>query len=175
MQEEMPDSRLRHARPKHIRLLLFIAIGILATIAICLGYLTFNNSGPIPRHYRKGLDFAIYYPTRLPEGYSVDGASLERKGDSILFSIHTPNGKNIVVSQQKTPPGGIPRESSPAPFQVPGEKSFSTAIGLAHIGLWGDKYVSDIATAEGTWLILNVTGFTAKEAIAVTQSFTKIK
>lgn len=131
------------------------------------------TSGPIPRAYRKGLDFALYYPTRLPPGYSVDQHSFKRQGTVLIFSIAAPNGKNIAASEQALPINGPAHQATAAPVQIPGEKHFTTSIGDAHISLWGDKYVSDVITDQ-TWLILNVTGFTADEATAITQSFTKL-
>lgn len=159
------------------RLWLLVGAGLVIVLSASLGgYLLFiRDTGLIPRQYRKGLDFTMYYPTRLPSGYEVDRTSFERKDSSIIFSIKAPKGKNIAVSLQAIPPGGAPQNTSSAPFEIAGEKTLNTAIGIAHITLWGTKYVSDIATSDGTWIILNVTSFTTQQAVEVTQSFTRIE
>lgn len=157
-------------------------IGIVAMIVVLCGIAAFlvltirQNSGPIPQKYTDGLTITLYYPTRLPAGYTVDRNSFERQEDTLIFSIASPKGRNVSVSQQAAP-ADVPTRTTtatPVPIALPGERNFYTTAGQAHIGLWGDKYVSDIITPNGTWIVLNVTGFSADEATAVSKSFTKL-
>lgn len=138
--------------------------------------LAVRDTGPIPRTYTRGLDITLYYPDRLPQGYTVDNSSFQRQDNVLIFSIKAPKGRNIAVSQQAAPADAPSVEKTGnTPFTMPGERSFTTGIGHVNISLWGNKYVSDISTTEGTWIILNTTGFTADEAAAVAKSFVKLQ
>lgn len=169
--------RQRNWRRRGLRGWPVILAGCVAVAVVGLAMVWFflvRETGPIPRQYRKGLSITLYYPYKLPDGYTVDKQSFKREGDVLIFSINAPNGKNIAVSEASVPAGGVPQADSPVPFEIAGERKLTTAIGAAHISLWGDKYVADIATPDGTWVILNVTGFTADQAAAVTNGFTKL-
>lgn len=164
------------AKPKRRRGLLILVLT--TAVVLILGVFLYwffmvRDTGPIPRKYTKDLNITLYYPTRLPKGYSVDPDSFERKEGSVIFSIVSAN-RTIGVSLQATPPNVPVRGASKAPISIPGERDFSTGIGQAHLGLWGKKYVSDIITPKGTWVILNVTGIPPEEAIKLTQSFTEL-
>lgn len=174
MQEEVPRGRTRSARARSMRFLLFFTIVVLAGIAIWLGYAAFNNSEPIPRHYRKGLDFSLYFPTQLPAGYYVDKKSFKREGNVLIFSITDKFGRTFGVSQQTAPPEALAAPQSNKPVTIPGEKNFELPIGKAHISLWGDKYVSDIVTNDGSWIIINVTSLDANQATSLTRRFVKV-
>jgi len=145
---------------------------LLVTIAGRL--LLVRDTGSIPYAYTRGLNFALYYPTALPHGYSLDQQSFKRQDDVLIYSIDTPLRKNIAVSEQALPASLPARQiSSTSPSQIMPEKQLSLKIGAAHIGAWGDTYVADIVT-DKTWIILNVTGITAEEAVDVARAFTKI-
>src|SRR5256885_1466002 len=71
--------------------------------AVAIWFIAIHDTKPIPRQYRKNLHFTLYYPTRLPEGYSVDPTSFQRQGNVLIFSIKAPHGKNVAVSEQAVP------------------------------------------------------------------------
>ena len=183
MYKRIVSRKLKHVRygcyvtilymSKRGRLLL--GGGLILMVLLFVGWFFFIRSvGPIPRTYRRGLDFALYYPTRLPNSYTVDGQSFKRKGNVLIFSILAPNGKNIAVSEQALPPeAASSHQTKPLPVKIAGEGQLTTNIGSARVSLWSDKYVADIVTDE-TWIILNVSGFTEDQAFAVAQSFTEL-
>lgn len=148
---------------------------LLVVIFLCVGWFFFvRDAGPIPRTYRKGLTFTLYYPTRLPTNYQVDRKSFKREGNVLIFSILAPHGKNIAVSEQALPAeAALRRTPSAIPVKIAGERELTTATGIIRVGLWHDKYVADIATDE-TWVILNVRGFTEDQALSVAQAFTEL-
>jgi len=137
-------------------------------------FIVVRASGPIPHTFTKGIQYTLYYPTQLPAGYHVDPASFQRAGDVLIYSIKAPGGRTVAVAEQTKPADAPVHDTSSKPVTLPGERSFDTTIGKAYISLWGSRYVSDITTPSGTWVILNVTGFTTDEAVKVTQSFTEL-
>ncbi len=161
-------------RSQKILLAALALASLLALISLGLWFSAARqNDGLIPRKYRSGLQYALYYPTRLPPGYQVDQTSFKREGDVLIFSIKRAGRKSMVVSQQGLPADQPTHEISKGQGQVNGsggERNFQTAVGNVHIGLWGDKYVADIITGD-SWIIINATGYTADEAAAVAKTF----
>jgi hypothetical protein len=153
--------------------IVFMIGGILVLSGFLTYLLVFYDAGPIPKKYKQGLNFSLYYPESLPARYSVDQTSFKREGDVLIFSIKNNGGKNIAVSQQALPSEGVAHQENNAPLSIPGERVFTTSIGQVHLGLWGDKYVADIVTPK-TWVILNVTGLTADQATAVAKTFREL-
>lgn len=172
------EEASRPVKSSHVRHWLSIAAGTTALLIGLMAWwqLTARDTGPIPRTYAQHVSYPLFYPTRLPAGYMVDRNSFETRDKSVLiFSIKASDGRTIAVAQQAKPPDAPIHSKSSTPIKVPGERTFTTGIGDAYVSLWGDKYVADISTAAGTWIILNVTHFTADEAAAVAQSFTQVR
>ena len=173
MEETVTPKHAHRMRQWFIRILVVVVTLLLG--GFFWWFFAIRDSGPIPRTYTKGLDFSLYYPTRLPTGYTVDHQSFEVRDKSILvFSINAPNGRNIAVTEQLKPADAPVHSKNNVPIKTPGERAFNTGIGDAYISLWGDKYVADISTPTGTWIILNVTRFTVDEAMTIANSFTEI-
>lgn len=170
----MEEAHTPHTRRRRFIVGLSVACGVILLTGFPWWFFSIRDSGPIPRQYTKGVHYALYYPTRLPNGYHVDPASFQRKDNVLIFSIIAPGGRNIAASLQPAPPDAGQRSKKGLPISLPGERDFETPTGHAYIGLWGKNYVADIVTKENTWIILNVTGFTADEAESVTQSFTAL-
>ncbi len=169
------DERLkilwRHVRKPYV---LAALIGV-AMLSVAVGIIFLNrDNGPFPPSITKKVEFQLYYPSRLPTGFSVDKESFSFKDGVAIFTIRTPYNRSVSVSQQAAPADAPVQQSlAPgAPVQIPGERSFPTNIGQGHIGLWGENYVADITTEE-TWIIINVTGLTADQAMPLAQSFRK--
>lgn len=167
----MMDSNLRGV---YVLACLAIIVGVVAGGAWAVQYYR-NDAGLIPGKYSRGLNFPLYYPTNLPDGYAVDRASFKRQGNVLIFNITAPTGQNIAVSEEALPKNLNLTQSQPqAPVALPDQRNFTTAIGAAHINLWGDRFVSNVVTNK-TWVVLNVTGFKIDDAQKVTQAFTELQ
>lgn len=139
---------------------------------------TFATRKPIPIPYsiRRQLKYRLYYPIHLPAGFRVDNKSFQVRNGVLIFNISSDYGNIISVTEETLPTDVAVQElnnASKAPIQITGEKDFFTPVGHAHIGLWGVNYVSDIV-ANGTWIIINVTGYPVDRATQVTQSFSAL-
>lgn len=168
------------SRPKLQKRYFAIAGGIIIIASLVAGGMAWKQhvadaNNPIPKSARKGLTFQLYYPTKLPAGYTVKKDSFENKDGSLIFYILTPDNKEVGVSEQPLPSGVTLPQSNSGPIKVPGEADFVSAIGHAHISIEGKNYVSETVTQGGVWIILNVSGLTLKDATALTQSFTQVR
>lgn len=177
VQWEAMEERVTPIQHYQKRRWLLIGVGGITAVIIFIAlwwFFAVRETGPIPRTYLKGLSFTPYYPASLPNGYAVDQKSFERKDGVLIFSITAPGNRNIAVAEQLKPADAPVHGKPNTPMPVAGERSFDTTAGQAYISLWGDKYVSDISAPNGTWIILNVTGFTADEATRITKSFVEL-
>jgi hypothetical protein len=170
--QALPDfmsRRLRTVRPHKALLLAGLAC---LTVCLLLGTLWIRaNAKPIPRKYRNGLTFPLYYPYHLPRGYSVDRSSFTRPQKAVLaFSINTPLKRNVAVTEERIPQGVTLTQSSPSGIDLPFLHNFTTGIGPAQVSLWGQNMVCSIVTTQ-TWIILNVTGLTTATSLSVAESF----
>jgi len=174
-----PSTAIQTIRPRRAKLYSLVSLGaavlVVAIVAVTGTVLRHPSSAasPIPMAYTSGLDFPLFYPTKLPAGYRVDKTSFQRKDGVLIFNIVAPNGKDLAVSEEASPSNAPVRNTSNSPSNIAGERAFDVAAGHAHIGLWGDKYVADIL-ADQTWIIINGTGFSADQLTPVTQSFHKL-
>ncbi len=150
---------------------LLVGMSTFALIVVGAGLLINAYRQPIPAQLRHGLNFPLYYPTGLPTGYAVDSTSFRRQDNVIIFAIKTPRSGTIAVSEAHLPIDlDLSVHQNPSGIKLPDEKNFTTSIGQAQMSLWGDKMVSSLVTQE-TWIILNVTGVSPRDAEAVTSSF----
>lgn len=177
---KLDNPQIASKRSTNFKIITLVASGIIITLGLVAGGLIWRQHivdarNPIPKAARKGLTFQLYYPTKLPEGYSVKEDSFENKDGSLIFYIISPDNKEIGVSEQPLPAGVTLPQSSNGPIKVPGEADFVSAIGHAHISIEGKNYVSETITQGGVWIIINVNGLTLTDATALTQSLTPVR
>jgi hypothetical protein len=76
------------------------------TMAIVIGGLVWmhynHHSEQLPSNLKKSVNFAVYYPSALPSGYSLDKKS-SSVDKGILFYSLSNNDKKISISEQAAP------------------------------------------------------------------------
>lgn len=159
---------------RRVRLLLrnrLAVVGIAVALLVLIGGgRLLLDVNPIPLRYRSGLSYGLYYPKQLPDGYQVKQGSFQRKGSVLIFTLSSPRGRAIAVSEEALPVGLNLSQSNSSGMQLPTDRNFTTGIGQASLSLWGANTVVSIQ-AGGTWLILNVSGVDPQTAIAIGSSF----
>jgi hypothetical protein len=130
-----------------------------------------TQTKPIPARYRQGLNYPLYYPANLPNGYGVDPTSFRRVDQVLIFHITTPSDKPITVSEQHMPSDlDLSQHPSPAGIPTPDQDNFTTSAGTAQTSFWGSNFVTSLVTPN-TWIIINVSGYTKEQAELIAQSF----
>lgn len=149
---------------------LAIFITILAVLFIFTGIF---KSNPIPENIRNKVDFATYYPSSLPEGYSINTASFETANNLLSYQITKGTNKTILVTQQKTPTNFNFTE-----FQtksIKNSRSVTTSTGnQAYIGLLEKNSIASLR-AESTWILLSTTSknVSVEDLEKIIKSFTQ--
>lgn len=101
-----------------------------------------DRAKPIPNNVRQSVSFPLYYPSSLPDGYSLDKGSIKVEGQ-IIFYLIASGSKKISISEQVVP--------NPAPDikNVQGNssiKKIDTSFGKAILGLYRGAPVAIMLT-----------------------------
>lgn len=99
-----------------------------------------NGAGFITPELRAKTNFPIYYPTKLPEGFSIDETSIALDED-VLFFTFTNKTQQVTVSQVAMP------DFDPG-LSWSGFEEMSLPVGKGYIGRNGGRSVALIATKK---------------------------
>lgn len=131
---------------------------LLALLAIAAGgsywYFVHNTAAaaPIPASIRSEVNFPLMYPSKLPNGFSIDKNSFSVKSGVVLFSANDANGTKIAFTVQ-------PRPSTFA-FDtfykqgLSGTTTFDTPVGQAAIGQANGHPLGSLTTDQ-SWLLVS--------------------
>jgi len=143
-------------QPKRLRprlTVVFIVLILLATAGV-YAYPKYANANPFPAGIRSNAGLSLFYPSKLPAGYTVDKTSINLSNGVLLYSAN--NGdKRLVFTLQKTPTA-----FDFANFykqQLTGDQQYQTPYGQATIGKNSNHYLGSL-TAGDTWLLLSSSG-----------------
>lgn len=132
-----------------------------------------NQPSPIPAAVRQQVDFPLYYPAHLPDGYSVSQVPTVSES-VVVMTVETPSGNNIYISQQAAPTGFDYQKFLSSELKRPQE--VSTSIGVGYIGGPVGRVLGSILTSK-TWLLANanLVGSTESEIKEVLKSLSLAK
>jgi hypothetical protein len=85
---------------KHPALSIFAVVLALALYMVILNKNT--NSSPIPKSIGQSVGFPIYYPSKLPNGYSYEKDTVKVDNGIVFFELHSSN-RAITLSEQSAP------------------------------------------------------------------------
>lgn len=140
------------------------------------GWLYLKGKGepsPIPAAVRQQVDFPLYYPSRLPDGYAVSQTPTVSES-VVVMAVKTPSGNNVFISQQAAPTGLDYQKFLNDELKRPRE--YSTPAGVAYIGGPVGRMLGSILTSK-TWILLNasLSGNTENETKKVMASLELVK
>jgi hypothetical protein len=112
---------------------------------------------PFNKQLRAASDFALYYPTALPEGYGIKKDSVTTPTTGVVvYAITGESKSNITVSEQKLPQGLDLTNLLKSYKDV---TQTETPAGTAHIGVQtGEKNKQTLIAhivGSTTWMIVN--------------------
>lgn len=138
-------------RTKRTPLLILLAL-VVTTAGGSYWYFAHNTKVPIPASVRSEVNFPLMYPSKLPNGFSIDKNSFSVKSGVVLFSANDANGTKIAFTVQ-------PRPSTFAfdTFYKQGlsdATTFDTPVGQAAIGNVNGHPLGSLATDQ-SWLLVS--------------------
>ena len=128
--------------------IIFAVVVISALVLIYFLLKPQDLSRAIPLNIRNSASFDLYFPSKLPEGFSVKKDSIEYRG-GVLFTQFSDGDHTIFLSQQSKP------TNQPRLESLSGFKEFPLEIGQAVTGEQEGVSAVLINTASST---ITVTG-----------------
>ena len=137
-----------------------IYAGLIAGIAIAVGLSILFSLKTLGNTPLTGVNpgYALYYPAKMPEGYSLKEGSLQQTPERVLYQLIGAGG-DIQVSQQ-------PKPDQLDSFNLDGFSQVSTSIGTMYLGLVSEN-VTAIVSAYDTLLIVTAPQSFAQDSMTV--------
>jgi hypothetical protein len=88
---------------KKSRLFLGIIVSVVSAVVLIASFalLQHKNSDPVPNNVKKSSTIPVYYPVKLPAGYSIKGNSFSNNVDVITYFAEDNKNNRIIFSIQK--------------------------------------------------------------------------
>ena len=115
-------------------------------------YLNGTPPSPIPKTVSQSVAFQLYYPSKLPEGYTFDKSSFNSSNQVVIYALLQQGKKKVFVTNQPEPAGFNFDDFNKK--QLSGSKTVLTPYGEAVVGIFGDKIVGSIVI-DKTWILIN--------------------
>ena len=171
-----PDAKSIHWRPTR-RLIKFpIVVLLIATAATAIWlFLPHNVRDPFTPNQRSTLG-PLYYPSRLPDDYTIDYKSIDQPDPGIVvFTITSKQRPKLFVSQQATPQNINMNSFYGKMKQI---TDLKTSIGTGKIGLIQDngtnQKIASVTTTSirPSWVLINTSSDTPDQILQeVAQNF----
>lgn len=130
-----------------------VVLLVLAPIAGAIAYRYYSAapSSTVPDSLRSSVDFPLYYPQYLPEGYTVDASSVSSTQEVVTYNISYGTNSSLIISQQPLPPTFDFERFYEREMGDP--KPLATDIGQARIGLLNGRKTASLAAGR-TWILI---------------------
>jgi hypothetical protein len=164
-----------HRHPKNHRVFKKLLI-ILLILAVLGGsgawaYPKYINPDPFPKAVQSSANFLLFYPSKLPPGYSVNKSSIELNDGKLTYNANNGDKKLVFTSQKVSASLNIQDFTKQ---YLTNSQQFTTKYGSAVVGKNQDRYLG-ILVANDTWMIVstNSTAVTSGDISLAIQNLKK--
>lgn len=134
------------------RKIIIVIVALVLAGAGSYWFFAIRSNEPIPANVRSKVSFPLLYPSKLPQGFSIDQKSFSVQSGVVLYSANNPTGDKVAFSVQ-------PR---PATFAfdtfykqgLNGASTFDTPLGQAAVGQANGQPIGSLATDQ-SWLLIS--------------------
>lgn len=157
---------LRPAQKSRKKLITGIFLILTVVVLIAVGFYFMKPKDSIPKNIKKSVNFTLYYPEKVPDGYSLNKGSIKIDNNILFFTLNN-GGAKITVSEQSNP--GKRFDFS----QTPGFGEVSASAGEAVVGQISSQYVG-ILIADKTLVNIYTSNNVSRDVIVkIVQSMNK--
>jgi len=140
-----------------------VAAGIIVAVIVIMAagawlLLIKKGSDPVPKNISQAVNFPVYYPSPVPQGYRLEKNAFSVQDDIVFYHL-VDGDSTIVISEQTSPPNPLDLKSTPGFGEVP-----STA-GEAAAGLVNGSPVAIVVT-EKTMINIQGSKNTSRDLVA---------
>lgn len=154
---------------KSRKLVVSISLAVVILIAAGTSGLLYINSpkSPFPKTVSQAVNFPLYYPSTLPDGYRLKKGSLNVQNNIVFYTLEN-GGNTISISEQASPQHPLDLTSTPGFGEIPSE------TGQASAGIVNGFPVA-IVIAEKTMINMQGSKSVPQDLLAkLTQSITVV-
>ena len=110
----------------------------------------------IPANIRQAVDFPLYQPTWLPEGFIVDSQSFDVTSQVVTFTVSNSQTRSKLIFTEQPKPAQFDFNSF-YDEQLTEKRSLTSPSGQATIGLFEGSLFASVLT-DRTWVLIRVPG-----------------
>jgi hypothetical protein len=149
------------------QIVVLAVILLLTGVGLVVGRHLHSSSSPLPTTVVKQASYPVYYPSKLPDGYSYTPASAQYDHSTVSYTLEH-DTHAITITQQANPKEKIVFE------KLPGFTLLGTTIGQAATGTVNGRQVV-IAQTATTLITITAEATTPPSVLsAITQSLVEI-
>lgn len=120
----------------------------------------------IPARVRSAVNFPLYQPAKLPDGYKVDANSFKLNSSVVTFTIQNLD-KNLIFTEQAKPLDFDFDDFYASQFKQ--ARTLSTSAGRAYVNAFDEGELASITT-DRTWILVrSPAGVSASDFDAILQ------
>lgn len=147
---------IKYKVPKKHLLLIALTV-ILAVSTAYIVYRLFGSnpngvSSPFTSEIKQSVDFTLYYPANLPDGFKIEQDSVSQADEGVvIYAISNGSGKRITISVQQMPENinlDLLYNNLSDVYEI------DTSYGKVKVGKDGNVLIGNV-NANGTWLLFN--------------------
>lgn len=150
---------------------------LIVTMAVAGWYIYQQSdaSKPVPQSVVRAVNFPLYYPTKLPDGFHVDRQSIKATNNqTVEFSIEQDNQK-ILVTEAAKPELSYEQIYSE---RLADRRDFDTPAGKVSVGNFkvnDDRAGGSLLTARTWVIVIAPRGYSLDRLSDVMRSFSELK
>jgi len=162
--EKGPD----HQAKKKIKITKpIIALVLVMIIAVGATWLKFylhrSNNTQILKNISQSVNFNLYYPSLLPEGYNISKGSFGQGSNVVTFYAENSRHERLFFSEQPLPDKTAMDDFNKRALQD--KTNVISDAGQASIGTLNNKPTGSLATAK-TWVLVITSNSSQKSALS---------
>jgi hypothetical protein len=128
-------------------------VGLIVTLLLATTtYLLARPDSPIPGTVRQQAKFTLFYPEKVPAGYTVIKDSFAYQQGVLTYRIKASENTSLLVSEQR-PPGDLSVENFHSQ-QLKEKEAVSTNNGTGYVGTLEHNRLGSFL-ADGTWVLVS--------------------
>ena len=166
--KKISEPKRKQRLRKGFRVLLATALLILLSTGVFLVLRSpvasfLEPKSPFSEELAQKVDFPLYYPTKLPDGFKIELDSIKQPVDDVVvYAMSDDNGKRINITLQQQPSS---LNLEPLYEVLTDLEAIDTKYGKVNQGISKEGFALTNVTTGKTWVIIN----SGKDSIGQTE------
>jgi hypothetical protein len=146
------DERKRPSKKNQVVVICILGVFIVSIVGL-VGYKSWTSYNPIPKNIRQSVSYPLYYPEKLPPGWSINTSSFLSDAGVVIYVIEG-HSKSLHLTIQKRPENfdfkKFYEKSLTQSFQ------FAAPLGQGGIGKSQGRLIGSLVTGSSWVLVTSI-------------------